>query len=291
VTNSGAQAPNSRGIVYRDLVVELRGAGIETAELDARLLLSSVTGVSDVALISDPEVLIGADHLARLREMTAARVAGKPVTRLLGSREFWGLEFSLNHATLDPRPDSETLIELVLAHVKDRAAPLRLLDIGTGTGCLLLALLSELPNARGVGVDCADEAVARAQDNALSLTLGERAEFCKGDWAAGLDGLFDVIVSNPPYIPTGDLAGLSREVREHDPMLALDGGADGLDAYRSIFPQMTSLLAADGFGVVEFGIGQSADVSALAEQAGLAAGEIRSDISGVLRAIMVKPIV
>ena len=276
------------GQVYRDVVARLRNTDITTAELDARLLLSAATGVDDVSLIADPDRFLDPKKLALLEALVAQRIAGKPVSRLLGVREFWGLDFSLNAETLDPRPDSETLIEAVLGKIPDKSAALKMLDLGTGTGCLLLALLSEFPNAVGTGVDCSEIAVEAATKNADRLGLGTRSTFQVGDWARGLDGAFDVIVSNPPYIPTGDLIGLSVEVREHDPAKALDGGTDGLDAYRRILPEMRRLLTSVGYGFLEFGEGQSADIASIAENAGLEALEIRADLSSVLRVLTVK---
>ena len=276
------------GQVYHGIVSRLRDADIATPELDARLLLSAATGVSDVSLISDPERLLDPKQLASLELLVAQRISGRPVSRLLGVREFWGLDFSLNTETLDPRPDSETLIEAVLAQIFDKSAPLRVLDLGTGTGCLLLALLSEFPNAKGRGVDCSEQAIEAATKNSEGLGLDARSTFQVGDWAAGLDGTYDVIVSNPPYIPTGDLGRLSVEVREHDPAKALDGGTDGLDAYRLILPEMVRLLAPGGYGFLEFGEGQSADIASISQDLGFEVCEIRADLGGVLRVLTVK---
>lgn len=276
------------GRVYRDVVARFREAGIETPELDARLLLSAATGIDDVRLIADPDVVIETGPLAKLKTLVEGRLAGKPVSRLIGTREFWGLDFTLSAATLDPRPDSETLVELVLANVADKNAAVRVLDFGTGSGCLLLALLSELTGAQGVGIDCSQDAVRMARQNAAKLGLDDRALFQTGNWGEGLDAAFDIIVSNPPYIPSADLEALSREVREHDPERALDGGADGLDAYRCVFPEMQRLLAQDGFGAVEFGIGQSEDVADIAQDAGLDVYGVATDLGGVQRVLMVK---
>ena len=276
------------GRVYRDVVARFREAGIETPELDARLLLSAATGIDDVRLIADPDVVIETGPLAKLKTLVEGRLAGKPVSRLIGTREFWGLDFTLSAATLDPRPDSETLVELVLANVADKNAAVRVLDFGTGRGCLLLALLSELTGAQGVGIDCSQDAVRMARQNAAKLGLDDRALFQTGNWGEGLDAAFDIIVSNPPYIPSADLEALSREVREHDPERALDGGADGLDAYRCVFPEMQRLLAQDGFGAVEFGIGQSEDVADIAQDAGLDVYGVATDLGGVQRVLMVK---
>lgn len=289
MTSDAPLTSRRSGQVYRDVVERFRKAEVTTAELDARLLLSAATGVSDVSLIADPNRLLEPEGLASLELLVAQRIAGRPVSRLLGVREFWGLDFSLNVETLDPRSDSETLIEAVLEKIPGKSAPLRILDLGTGTGCLLLALLSEFSNAKGTGVDCSEQAIEAATQNAEHLRLGTHSTFQVGDWAAGLDGVFDVIVSNPPYIPTGDLSGLSVEVREHDPSKALDGGPDGLDAYRHLFPEMKRLLEPGGYGFLEFGEGQSSDIATIAENAGFEVCEIRADLAGVLRVLTVKP--
>lgn len=288
MTRIEGQLPQTLGTAYRNIVDQLRGAGIETAELDARLLLSAATGIGDVALISQPETVLDDAACLKLEKLVTGRVAGKPVSRLLGTREFWGLAFALNADTLDPRPDSETLIETVLSHFDDRSAELRFLDLGTGTGCLLLALLSEYPCAQGLGVDCAEGAVAVAADNAADLALGDRGRFQKGNWGGTVDGPFEVIVSNPPYIPSRDIATLSTEVREHDPRLALDGGLDGLDAYRLIAGDTARLLVVGGVGFWEFGIGQGPDVAAIAEEAGLRVVETVKDLGGIARVLVVK---
>lgn len=286
-----ASAPSdgkTRGAVYRDLLGQFRSAAIPSAELDARLLLAAAAQVDEVALIADPDQLVEAQPLNLLRDYVRRRLSGEPVSRILGHREFWGLSFSLNSATLDPRPDSETLIEAVLAHVAGRDASLQILDLGTGTGCLLLALLSELPNARGRGIDCSSDAVEAAVDNALRLGLADRATFSVGNWGEGLDGPFDLLVSNPPYIPSADIAGLSKEVRANDPMAALDGGDDGLTAYRDIARETLRLLGSDGVAFWELGIGQSEDVSSIASDAGLEVCGLHADLGGVARVLGVK---
>jgi release factor glutamine methyltransferase len=204
----------------------------------------------------------------------------------LGNREFWSLSFRLSPATLSPRPDTETIVEACLAVLPDRQGAYRLLDLGTGTGAILIALLSERPGAFGVGIDKAVEAVAVARLNAEDNGVAARAAFAEGDWMAGLVGPFDLIVSNPPYIPSRDIAGLDREVREHDPALALDGGADGLDAYRRIAADAPRLLARGGCLIFELGIGQAQDVAALMRAAGFTIlGPPRKDLGGVARAL------
>jgi release factor glutamine methyltransferase len=219
--------------------------------------------------------------------MTRRRLAGEPVTRILGKRHFWSLELKVTPDVLDPRADSETLVEAVLRQVGDRRkAPLQILDLGTGSGALLLSLLAECPNACGIGVDVSPAACEVARHNALVHGLEERAEIRSGHWTEGLDRRFDVVVSNPPYIPSGELRSLDRAVRDHDPALALDGGPDGLDAYRSIIARAPDVLAPGGILALELGIHQAASVGALAAQGGLTVIDLRRDLAGIERAMV-----
>jgi release factor glutamine methyltransferase len=220
----------------RQVHAALLAADVEEPRLEARLLVASAISGDLAALILREKQPLGV-AAGRLAALVARRVAREPISRILGRREFYGLDFHLNAATLDPRPDTETLVETVLAHVDagaGRDASWRLLDIGTGTGAILLALLVNLPAALGVGIDIATEAVKMASENAGRLGLMPRAAFRQGNLMEGLEGRFDIIVSNPPYIPSGEIATLEPEVRLHDPLLALDGGADGLDFYRKL---------------------------------------------------------
>jgi release factor glutamine methyltransferase len=288
VTHS-ADLPNStRGAVYQDLVARLRAGGMASADLDARLLIAAAAGVDGIALIADPDRLVPGEARAALERFAQRRLSGEPVSRILGTREFWGLSFLLNEQTLDPRPDSETLVEAVLRHVPDKNASLKLLDLGTGTGCLLLALLSELPNAHGRGVDYAPEAIEAAAANADQLGLAAQATFTVGDWGDGLSGPFDLVISNPPYIPSADIETLSPEVRLHDPMKALDGGDDGLAAYRAIALATARLLAPTGCAFWELGIGQVEDVSLIAQSAGLDVLGADPDLAGIPRILRVR---
>jgi len=258
-------------------------AGGGTAGLDARLLVEGSLGVEN----PDPGRPIPADALARLSEFAARRLAGEPVWRILGEREFWGLRFLLSPATLEPRPDTETIVEAALAELKQRRdEALSVLDLGTGTGCLLVSLLSELPHARGLGIDLSEEACRTAAGNAALNGLGDRAEFRQGSWTEGLAGPFDLIVSNPPYIRSADIAELSVEVREHDPVLALDGGADGLGPYRIFARTLPGLLAPGGIVVFEIGAGQGEDVVALMRAGGLESRGSRHDLGGHERALI-----
>lgn len=283
--HSGAMA---RGEVYRSLLDQFRAAKIPSADLDARLLMTAATQVDEVALIADPHKLVEPQFLDVLQGYVHRRLSGEPVSRILGRREFWGLSFSLNGATLDPRPDSETLVEAVLDHVTGKGASVSILDLGTGTGCLLLALLSELPEAQGIGIDCSPEAVTAARHNADRLGLADRVAFRVGNWGEGLERPFDLILSNPPYIPTADIDGLSQAVRSHDPLTALDGGDDGLAAYREIAQETQRLLDPDGAAFWELGIGQADDVSGIAEGAGLEVCGLHPDLAGIPRVLKVK---
>ncbi|NEW87374.1 peptide chain release factor N(5)-glutamine methyltransferase [Rhodopseudomonas sp. WA056] len=271
----------------RRLARQFQDAALEFAALDARLLVGEVTGLDLTGLLVQAERPLTKDESERLRTFAARRLAGEPVARILGVREFWGLPFELSADTLVPRPDTETVVDAALAVLGERDAPApRILDIGTGSGAILLALLSELPGAGGVATDISLGALRTARRNAERLGLAGRARFVACDYASALRGPFDLIVSNPPYIPVNEIAELDREVREHDPRRALDGGADGLDAYRKIIPESAGLLQPDGALVVEIGQGQETDVSALMQAAGLTVSDpFRADLSGIFRAV------
>ena len=212
----------------------------------------------------------------------------EPLSRILGRREFWGLEFALSADTLDPRPETETVVEAVLRRVLNRNAPLRFLDLGTGTGCILLALLSEFPAAIGFGVDIALGAVMTALGNAATLGLGERAHFLVGDWGTAISGRFDVIASNPPYIGGAALADLPPEVALYDPRLALDGGADGLGAYRSLVFDLLRLLRPGGVFACEVGSGQAPAVAAILRARGFEVDGCERDLAGIARCVMAR---
>ena len=221
--------------------------------------------------------------------MAARRLGGEPVARIVGVKEFWGLPLLLSKATLVPRPETETVVEAALAVIDQRRdEALRIADLGTGTGALLLALLHELKNASGIGTDLDEGTLETARANARALGLIERAQFRHADFGAGLEPPFDLVVSNPPYIPTPDIAALAVEVREHDPKLALDGGTDGLDAYRALARQLPDLLSADGTAVLELGIGQADAVRAIAESRGLRITGTRADLAGIARALVIQ---
>jgi release factor glutamine methyltransferase len=278
----------TRRAALKEAVLLMKAAGLDTPVLDARLIVQHALGISwDTLYLKDDQPLTDGER-ARLEGELARRAAHEPVSRIVGRRHFWTLDLAVSPDTLDPRADTETLIEAVLAAIPDRTRPLKILDLGTGTGAILLALLAEYPGAAGLGVDLSDGALAIARINADSHGLADRASFVRGNWAEGLSGPFDLIVSNPPYIVEADLAGLPPEVREHDPMLALDGGADGLDAYRALIPAIPVMLAPDGIAVLEIGAGQGDDVCRVAGDSGLAVVARRADLGGIERALSFK---
>lgn len=274
----------------RALTARFKSGDIDSAELDARSLVGAVLALDLTGMISAANRRLTADESNHLEQLARRRVAGEPVARILGNKEFWGLSLQLSEATLVPRPDTETLVELALELLRaDESAGrrLRIADLGTGSGAILLALLSELPHAHGFGTDISTEALQTASRNAARLGLSDRATFIACDYATGLSGPFDLIASNPPYIRSADIAGLATEVRHHDPRAALDGGADGLDAYRRLIPQAAGLLAPRGALVVEAGQGQSGDIQALMAAAGLIIGDApRADLAGIPRAVL-----
>jgi release factor glutamine methyltransferase len=250
----------------------LREAGIATPELDARLLLCHAAGLSHEAYVAGAGGPVQPATLARFGTAIDRRLKREPVARITGTREFYGRGFTIAPPALDPRPDTETLIEAALAVVERRGwrdRTLSLLDLGTGTGCILVTLLAELPRAQGLGTDLSPSALALAAANAVRLGVGSRAAFMAADWLDGIAGKFDLVLSNPPYLASGEIAGLAPEVAAYDPMLALDGGPDGLDAYRRIAAGASAVLAEGGRLLVEIGAGQAAQVSDIFRAAGL----------------------
>lgn len=266
----------------------LRAAAIESPRLEARLLLGHAMGASPEVLLRDPGAPVPAEAAARFRAALAARLGAVPVAHIIGTQGFWTLDLAVSPATLIPRPDSESLVEAALDAFPDTGAKLRVLDLGTGTGCLLLAVLAERPRAFGVGVDLVAGAAALAAGNAARNGLADRAAFLAGDWAAALSGRFDLILSNPPYIESAAIAGLMPEVARHEPRSALDGGTDGLAAYRHLAAILPGLLAPGGAAVLELGAGQREAVEALARDAGLVPSVCRMDLGGVERALVLR---
>lgn len=277
------------GAARRAVAAVLREAGHDTPELDARLLIGHALGLDHAGLAGAAERPLAADEASRINALAQRRLSHEPVSRILGSREFWSLPLAVTPDVLDPRSDTETVVTAALAAIDarhGRGAMRRIADLGTGSGALLLALLSELPQAHGIGTDRSRAALAVARENARHLNLADRVSFVACDYGTALAGGLDLVVSNPPYIRSADIAALSPEVRDHDPHLALDGGPDGLDAYRAIAADAPRLLAPGATLVVEVGVGQAAAVVALFDAVGLETSRPpHPDFSGVLRAV------
>jgi release factor glutamine methyltransferase len=273
----------------RSLAARFRIQAIDSAELDTRMLVGAALGLDLTGLIAAAARPVTTEESVRLEDFARRRLAGEPVARILGIKEFWGLPLQLSPATLVPRPDTETVVELALeiwGAERHSDRQLRIADIGTGSGAILLALLSEWPAAYGIGTDISLAALRTATGNAARLGFAPRAAFVACDYAAALSGFFDMIVSNPPYIRSAEIAGLANEVRAHDPPGALDGGADGLDAYRALIPQAAHLLAPGGTLIVEAGLGQSGYIQGLMTAAGLTfESPPKADLAGIPRAV------
>lgn len=269
----------------RVAAADLRAAGVPDAMIDARILASAALRMSREDMLREPEREIDPGGLARLDAMVRRRAGREPVARILGEREFRSLSFRLGPATLDPRPDSETVVEAAIAYADIFPGPVRLLDIGTGTGCLLLSALDALPDASGVGTDIAAGAIEIARQNSKLLGLSDCAEFLHTAWTEGVTGTFDIILSNPPYIPAADIAGLAPEVTGFDPLEALDGGPDGLDAFRALSVRIGECLSTPGIAVFEIGAGQSDHVAGIFATAGFHLLEIRTDLGGHPRSL------
>jgi release factor glutamine methyltransferase len=272
----------------RLVTMRFEAAGIESPALDARLLVGHALGLDHAALASQAARALTAAERDAIAELATRRMRGEPVARILGVKEFWGLPLALSPATLVPRPDTETVVEAALAAIgeKRKRDALRIADLGTGSGAILFALLHECPRATGLGTDIEPQALETAHANATALGLQPRTGFVLADFGTALNETFDLVVSNPPYIPTREIDALAPEVRDFDPLRALDGGADGLDAYRAIAREAPHLLHDDGVLIVEIGIGQAADVTAiLTAGGGLEKAAIHRDLSGRERAL------
>jgi release factor glutamine methyltransferase len=276
----------------RDLRNALRAAGTESADVDARLLLEHVSGWTALDLIRDPNRSLTDAQLATLSEVQARRLAGEPVHRILGYRDFHGLRLLLTPDTLEPRPDTEILVDALAPWLRERLSKTgscRLLDLGTGSGAIALSLLKEVPGLEAVGTDISAGALEAAVRNAHLNGVADRFDAVRSDWFSDVTGRFDAIVSNPPYIARAEISGLSRDVREYDPMRALDGGTDGLDAYRSIAVGAQGCLAGDGIIGLEIGWDQKASVSAIFEQSGYRLSDARQDYGGNDRVLIFQP--
>ncbi len=268
---------------------DLAARGFAASRLDARLLLAHALDVPPEQMMALGARILNETEQSRFRDLLSRRMAGEPTSRIVGRREFWSLDFEITPDVLDPRPDSETVVEAALAELQGRTAP-RIIDLGTGSGCLLLALLTERKDATGLGIDISAAACRVAADNARRLGLDGRAVFACMDWNDALAaGRFDAVVSNPPYIADSDIAGLAAEVARHDPRGALSGGADGLDAYRRLAPTVVALLRPDGFAAVEIGVGQAPAVERIFSARGLALRTARRDLAGIERCLVFGP--
>jgi len=273
----------TRAAALKAATARLAAAGIEGAARDARLLMRHASGLEAFALSAALDAPMGAAEAARFDALVAGRAARAPLSHVTGAREFWGRRFAVSAAVLDPRPETEALVAWAL----EEAAPARVLDLGVGSGCILLSLLAAWPQAQGLGVDASEAALDVARGNAHALGLAARARFVAGDWLCGVEGRFDVIAANPPYLTRAEMDALSPEVRA-EPALALDGGADGLDAYRAIAAGLAAALAPGGAAFFEVGAGQAQDVAALLRAAGLGAIGIRADLDGRARVVRVR---
>ncbi len=291
-TQIGASAGHAPGdsldAVLKAAAGRLAGAGIESAGLDVRLLAGHVLGWDQARVMAHPEYSLTPVEGLNLEALICRREKREPLAYITGGREFWGLEFLVGPETLVPRPESETIIEAALASIRGRQAPLKVLDLGTGSGCLLLALLKERPDATGLGVDVSPAALAVARLNARALGLEGRARFLLSDWGGGIDadeGRFDLIVANPPYVADGEFAGLDPEVARFEPRLALSGGPDGLDCTRAMVPQITRLLAPGGLALVEVGAGQAQPVCVIFQQHDFEISHVHDDLAACPRVV------
>lgn len=270
--------------IYNDIRTRLTRAGIDSPALAARILVREALGVDDAALIAGRAVTATPAQLDRLEAMVRRRLNGEPVSRILGRREFWGMDFTVTPAVLDPRPDTETLVAAVLETMRDRP-PARILDLGTGSGCIVISLLHAFPEATATAVDLSPDALAVARTNAGNLGVAERLTLIQGSWFENVTGRYDLIVSNPPYIPNPAIESLDREVRNHDPILALAGGDDGYDAYKTIIGGLKSFLNPDGLCYLEIGINQGENVARLVRESNLSLRRTIPDIAGIPRAV------
>ncbi|MBT3238486.1 MAG: peptide chain release factor N(5)-glutamine methyltransferase [Rhodospirillaceae bacterium] len=277
---------DTAGEALKKAAQALTGAGVDSARLDARLLMAHALGLSAEGVFGQPDRVLGAEEKERFLSLVEKRRSRQPLSQIVGCREFWSLEFAVTTDTLTPRPDSETLIEAALAAFPDKGADLTILDLGTGTGCLLLTLLHERPGASGVGVDISEAALDVARANTEALGLDNRTRLIASDWGAELaDQRFDLIVCNPPYIPEGDRSSLMPEVASFEPPHALFAGADGLDAYRTLIPDIKKHLRTGGRVFFEVGIDQADAVADMLGHAGFDDIDISKDLAGIGRCV------
>ena len=270
--------------VLADATARLSGAGIENARADARILLAHAMGTESNEL--DGSLKVDAPALALFRRYVERRAAREPVAYITGIKEFWSLEFEVGPGVLVPRPETETLIEEILNAFPDRGVALDMLDLGTGSGCILIAALHEFPNARGVGVEQSPDALAWAKKNVARHEMTARCALRLSDWHDGIEGRFDAIFSNPPYVAAGDVAKLADEVKRYEPGAALTSGEDGLEAYRVLAPLIAKSLKVKGSALLELGQGQTEQVSAILTVEGLKVARMAADLAGIPRCIV-----
>jgi release factor glutamine methyltransferase len=272
--------------LYQTALQDLRAAGVESPELDARVLLINAAEISVEEFYLDQHKIIKSKQADIFKAYITRRVNREPVAKIIGNKGFWKHDFHVNSHTLDPRPDSELIIENALKFFPDKTSAINILDLGTGSGCLLLSLVDEFKNSNGVAVDISQEALAIAQKNAINLALQDRVEFIQSNWFENISGMFDLIVSNPPYIPKADIEHLEKEVKEYDPYLALDGGLDGLDPYRYLAENLKKFLKIGGYAIIEFGIGQAQELKKIFNQYNILA--IEKDLAKLERVIILE---
>ncbi len=265
----------------------LQQSGCDNPSLDAQLLLAHTIGKTREFIIGRPEHPLSTEEISAYESLIKRRQNREPLAKIIGKKEFWSREFIVSGATLDPRPDSETIIEAVLELFPDKNSELKVADFGTGSGCLLLTILAEYPESLGIGVDIQRDTLDIAAENAAKLGLAKRSEFILNNWAEGMDGKFDLIISNPPYIKNSDIKELAPEVSAHEPYMALAGGEDGLDCYRLLAPQLKNLLKPNGHLIFEFGMGQENSVREISEHAGMQFISFKNDLAGIIRCIVV----
>lgn len=270
--------------LFKDLRSELIHYGVDSPELTIRIFLKDVLNLKDHELISQPDREITPEEHNRLTAFIQRRIKGEPVSKIVGQTEFWGLPFLVNHHVLDPRPETELIVEVALQKFSAEDN-IRILDLGTGSGCILIALLDYFYNATGVGVDLSLDALTVASYNAHNNNVNERCFFINGDWSHSIDAQFDLIVSNPPYISKTEIESLPIEVKNHDPILALDGGIDGLEAYRKLLKDLFFLLKPNATALFEIGKNQETDLKRLVEEAGANLSRVHPDLSGILRVV------
>ena len=272
--------------LWTDVRKRLEAAGIDSPVLDARLLLEAGAGVSRLEIVTDPRRAVSDEQVAAVDALTKRREAREPISHIIGRKHFWTLDLAVNANVLTPRPETEFVVEAGLRETLPADGPHRILDLGAGSGAIILALLKDRPSATGVAIDVSEDALSVLRANAEHVGVAERVQIREGDWANDIDERFDLVVSNPPYIPSAGIAGLAPEVSQFEPRLALDGGADGLAAYRIIIDALPRLLRPGAAFALEVGAGQAEAVKALAEMAGLVVDEPWRDLSGIPRVVV-----